>query len=305
MSSLNGSSGQSPEADDLAIEGRRIQEIVEKIQTVPDPASRRMLQDCLETMLSFYGHGLSRILQIMDKAGPEGAKVRAALLHDAGISGLLLIHGLHPVPLRERLTEALEKVRPYMKSHGGDVELLSLEDDFARLRLQGHCETCPSSTVTLDLAVRSAIEEACPDLAGFEVEGTTQNGKPAGARQFEHAPNAAPKWIEVQNAAELADNEMMIVHEGNEPLLLCKAGDQFYAYYDRCPGCNMPLHLGQLKASVLACHLDHRYDVQHAGRGLDGNLLHLEPLPLLVQNGIVKIALAPAVLDGVVAGHHA
>ena len=120
----------------------------------------------------FYGHGLERILELVEKAGPEGEKVREALIHDPGVRGLLLIHGLHPVPLEERLLEALDKVRPYMESHGGNVELLSLENDYAKLRLQGHCETCPSSTVTLELAVRAAIEEACPDLAGFEVEGS-------------------------------------------------------------------------------------------------------------------------------------
>jgi Fe-S cluster biogenesis protein NfuA/nitrite reductase/ring-hydroxylating ferredoxin subunit len=294
MSNLNGASHKPQEEDDLALEGKRIQELVEKIQAMPDPASRRMLQETLESVLSFYGHGLSRILQIIDKAGVEGEKISAALLRDGGVAGLLLIHGLHPVPLASRLTEALDKVRPYMKSHGGDVELLSLENDFARLRLKGHCETCPSSTVTLELAVRHAIEEACPDLAGFEVEGMTLNGTAPGSRQFEHVPKEAPQWLEVQNAEDLSNDELMVIHEGNEPLILCKVKDQFYAYYDRCPGCNMPLHMGKLSGSSLTCHLEHRYDIQHAGQGLDGNSLHLEPLPLLVQNGAVKVALSPA-----------
>jgi Fe-S cluster biogenesis protein NfuA/nitrite reductase/ring-hydroxylating ferredoxin subunit len=293
MSNLNGASHKSPDEDDLALEGKRIQELVEKIQAMPDPATRRMLQETLESVVSFYGHGLSRILETIQKAGAEGEKVKAALLRDGGVAGLLLIHGLHPVSLEARLSEALDKVRPYMKSHGGDVELLSLENDFARLRLKGHCETCPSSTVTLELAVRHAIEEACPDLSGFEVEGMTLNGAAHGSRQFEHVPKEAPQWLEIQNAGDLAHSELMVIHEGNEPLILCKIEDQFYAYYDRCPGCNMPLHMGKLEAGALTCHLEHRYDIQHAGRGLHGNTLHLEPLPLLVQNGVVKVALSP------------
>ena len=293
MSNLNGSVPKSADEDALTLEGKRIQELVEKIQAMPDPATRRMLQETLESVLSFYGHGLSRILQIIEKSGGEGEKVRAALLRDGGVTGLLLIHGLHPVPIETRLTEALDQVRPYMKSHGGDVELLSLENDFAQLRLKGHCETCPSSTVTLELAVRHAIEEACPDLAGFEVEGMTLNGAAPGSRQFEHVPKEAPQWLEIGNAGELANNELLVIHEGNEPLILCKVGDEFYAYYDRCPGCNMPLHMGKLEAGTLTCHLEHRYDVRHAGRGLAGNSLHLEPLPLLVQNGAVKVALSP------------
>jgi Fe-S cluster biogenesis protein NfuA len=77
--------------------------------------------------------------------------------------------------LEKRLRGALEKVRPYMQSHGGNIELLSLEDDVARIRLQGTCKTCPSSAVTLELAVRRAVEEACPDLLGFEVVGMNED----------------------------------------------------------------------------------------------------------------------------------
>ena len=81
-----------------------------------------------------------------------------------------------------------------MESHGGDVELLSLEDDVARLRLQGHCKTCPSSTVTMELAIRCAIEEACPDPTGFEVEGV----EPVSPKTpLLHVPNAAPAWVEI------------------------------------------------------------------------------------------------------------
>ena len=69
------------------------------------------------------------------------------------------------------LREALEKVRPYMQSHGGNIELLSLENDVASVRLSGTCKSCPSSAITLELAVRRAVEEACPDLLGFEVVG--------------------------------------------------------------------------------------------------------------------------------------
>jgi Fe-S cluster biogenesis protein NfuA len=93
------------------------------------------------------------------------------LLQDQAVKGLLLIHGLHPVALEKRLRDALEKVRPYMQSHGGNIELLGLENDVARVKLEGTCKTCPSSTVTLELAVRRVVEEACPDLLGFEVMG--------------------------------------------------------------------------------------------------------------------------------------
>jgi Fe-S cluster biogenesis protein NfuA len=123
-------------------------------------------------LLAFYGEGLLRIRDSLQNADEEGREVFKALLRDEIVSSLLLIHGLHPESLEERLLGALEQVRPYMQSHGGNIELLNLENDVARIRLDGTCKSCPSSSVTLELAVRKAVEEACPDLLGFEVVGT-------------------------------------------------------------------------------------------------------------------------------------
>ena len=186
--------------DELNREGKSIQELIERITEVPDPSSREMLEECLESLLRFYGKGLARILELVEEAGPEGREVYDRLINDGAVRGLLLIHGLHPVPLETRLREALDKIRPYMESHGGNVELLSLEDDVARLRLQGHCKTCPSSAVTMELAIRGAIEEACPDLMGFEVEGV----EPVTAdAPMLHVPNAAPAWTEIAEAQRI------------------------------------------------------------------------------------------------------
>ena len=90
------------------------------------------------------------------------------------IGSLMLIHDLYPVPLETRVQEALASVRPYMESHGGDVELLRLEDGIAHLRLVGHCHGCPASAATLELAIKEAIDDAAPDLLGLEVEGVAE-----------------------------------------------------------------------------------------------------------------------------------
>jgi Fe-S cluster biogenesis protein NfuA/nitrite reductase/ring-hydroxylating ferredoxin subunit len=283
----NGTTASKTHPNDLAREGERIQELVEKIGTLNDPAARRMLQECLESVLSFYGHGLERILELVDKTGDE--KVLNALTNDPGVRGLLLIHGLHPMSLEARLTEALDKVRPYMESHGGNVELLSLENDYAKLRLQGHCKTCPSSSVTLELAVRSAIDEACPDLAGFEVEGIKNE---SGPETFEHTPATAPEWTRVESAADLAEGSFISVRSEGDPLLICKAGGQLYAYRDHCPACNLPLHLGEIYGNLIICSLGHRFDVKRAGLSPDNKNLYIEPIPLLMQAGVVKVATA-------------
>ena len=66
------------------------------------------------------------------------------------------------MPVRERVLGALDEVRPYLATHGGGVELLDVSDGVVRLRLEGSCNGCPSSALTLQSAVDEAIMRAAP-----------------------------------------------------------------------------------------------------------------------------------------------
>ena len=133
----------------------------------------------MSAVVQMYGEGLEHIVASLHAQGEAGERVAAALGDDPLVATLLLIHDLHPVPLDVRVNDALEHVRPYMESHGGNVELLSLEDGIARIRLEGSCSDCSASAVTLELAIKQALEQAAPDLDGLEVEGVLE-AAPAG-----------------------------------------------------------------------------------------------------------------------------
>lgn len=161
----------APSAADPRRMARRLEELLAQIAAEANPASRALFKDCLQSLLAFYGEGLARIIEHLQR-DDAGHVFLDALANDSTVRELLLIHGLHPVPLETRLMGALEKVRPYLQSHGGNIEFLGLEGDVARIRLQGTCKSCPSSAVTLELAVRRAVEEACPDLLALELAET-------------------------------------------------------------------------------------------------------------------------------------
>jgi Fe-S cluster biogenesis protein NfuA/nitrite reductase/ring-hydroxylating ferredoxin subunit len=286
----------TPAADpdcDINAYGERLQKLLAEVEALPYPGARELIQDCMESVLGFYGAGLKRILQVVSEDGPEGRKVFRDLIRDDVVKGLLLVHDLHPLNLEARLLEALDKVRPYLKSHGGNVELISLENNVARLRLQGTCQSCASSSVTLELAIRHAIEQACPDLAHFEVEGVTQD-KPAASLV---SRRAVTDWTVVKSAHQLEEGAWMPVRIGDVRLVVCKVNDTLYAYRNRCPACNMPLDTGSFEGGFLSCALNHRYDVVHAGRCAEIPSAHLDPLPLLVQENVVKVALTKEVVD--------
>ena len=149
----------------------RVQELLGSLDEIADPVAQHRVQELIGTVLELYGAGLERVLGIVDDAGDDALPIRQALLDDGVVSSLLLIHGLYPITLEERVVEALDSVRPFLASHGGNVELLSVEDGVARLRLEGSCNGCPASAETLENALKEAIDATAPDLLGLEVEG--------------------------------------------------------------------------------------------------------------------------------------
>jgi Fe-S cluster biogenesis protein NfuA len=149
----------------------RVQDLLGSLDEIADPVAQARVQELVGAVLELYGAGLERILGVIADAGERAIHIRNELLDDGIVASLLLIHGLYPVPLEERITEAVESVRPFLASHGGGVEILSVEDGVARLRLQGSCNGCPASASTLEHALKEAIDEAAPDLLALEVEG--------------------------------------------------------------------------------------------------------------------------------------
>jgi Fe-S cluster biogenesis protein NfuA/nitrite reductase/ring-hydroxylating ferredoxin subunit len=271
--------------------GGRIQQLLEQIEALPSRSTRELIHEFMEATLGFYGLGLARILQVVSESGPEGQNAYQHLIHDKVVRGLLLIHDLHPTDLETRLRDALHQVRPYLESHGGNVELISLNDQVAKLRLEGTCQSCASSAVTLELAIRQAIEEACPDLVRFDVEGLPEE-KAAQAAVTSPAERAKPSWIAVENADGLSDGAWMPVRLAGKRLVICRVDGNLYAYRNHCPACNLPFDAGTLDAGLLRCPLGHLYDVQRAGRCDEMPNAHLDPLPLLSQDGVVRVALS-------------
>ena len=267
----------------------RFQELVARLESIDDLEARGMAEDLIGTMLELYGDGLERIVHALE-AAPE---VRDELAQDGVVASLLLIHGLFPVPLAERVEAALESVRPYMESHGGGVELVRLEDGVAHLRLRGSCDGCHASASTLELAIKEALDEAAPDLDGIEVEGVVEARQPKKLLPLigETASGQA-SWVELAGVAGLGIGALMQAQVGVVPLLVANVGGTLLAYRNACAGCGAPLHRAELDGGVLTClGCRRRFELPLAGRAI-GEDLQLAPVPLLEEGGLVRVAVA-------------
>jgi Fe-S cluster biogenesis protein NfuA len=169
--------------NELRAAGDRIEILMAELAAA-SPAIQAKAEELVRLLMRLYGAGLERILSIVDEAGAAAGPVFARLAADDLVSTLLVLHDLHPLDLTFRVERALDHVRPYLESHGGNVTLLGIDDIdgiVVRLRLEGSCKGCPSSTITMKLAVEKAIEEAAPEVTRIEVEGIAVAGEPAAA----------------------------------------------------------------------------------------------------------------------------
>lgn len=276
----------------------------DRIQTLLDScaaggaAAHERAQQLVREVVGLYGAGLERIV----RAGDAGFAERLAT--DDLVASLLLVHGLHPHDAHRRVSDALDRVRPYLGSHGGDVDLLEVVpvgatgEIVVRLAFTGSCKSCPSSAVTLELAVEDAVRAAAPEISSIEVV-TAEPANGAAVIPTEsllahlrsNTSNGAATWHPLPEVAELEPGDVAGFRVAATALLVCRVGDLPLAYRDHCPVCGDSLAGARLNETMLGCpRCGTQFDIVHAGAGPDG--AHLEPLPLLPRDGVPSVALA-------------
>ena len=147
----------------------RIEELVGRLETTGDPALRAVAQELLQAVIELHGAALERMLDAVADL-PAGEQALTRLAADELVSSVLSLHGLNPVSLEERVAAALEKTRPYLKSHGGNVEFAAIENGTVHVRLEGTCGHCASSGDTMKSTVENAIYEAAPEVVNVIAE---------------------------------------------------------------------------------------------------------------------------------------
>jgi Fe-S cluster biogenesis protein NfuA/nitrite reductase/ring-hydroxylating ferredoxin subunit len=274
---------------------QRIEELIQKIDSVDDPELRNSAVELMQSLMELHGEGIDRMLEITAESS-AGRAIIDKLGEDEMVGGLLMLYGLHPVDFASRVSGALEKVRPYLKSHGGNVELLSVDDGVVRLQMQGSCHGCPSSAMTLKLAIEEAIYEAAPDLTEIVVDGVVEAPAtplvPLQITRREPARARNGTWEEVSGVFSLLQGAVQTIEVSGQPVLFCRLNGDFYAYASTCSSCGRLMSAARLEQAAIICaDCGTRYDVLGAGRGLDQTSLQLQPFPLLMEQGRAKIAM--------------
>lgn len=256
--------------------------------------SRAALRQYATAFEAFHAESLRRIVRAL-KSDPRGKEILFSLVEDPLVYAAMLDLGVVRADVTTRVAKAIETVRPYAQSHGGDVEFDRVEEGVAYVRMKGACSGCSMSSQTLTESVESAVKKAAPEIERVQaIESPKAGGGfvqlTVGAGAESGPPSAEHGWARGPLAADLVEGRTMrVLLDGADVLLVRKAGVA-RAYRNSCPHQGLPLDEGPLDESgTLTCPWHgFEFDVC-TGECANEPAVQLEPFPLTEWEGVIHV----------------
>lgn len=253
-----------------------------------DPAARAAAEELKAALEAIHRAGLTTIVSRM-RADDGARPLLFDLVDDPVVRMLLTLHGIirpDPVTLAER---ALAAVRPQLHSHGGDVALVRIEDGVAFVRLEGACNGCSMSSVTLRELVETALQQGVPSLLAVEVVPAEPSPAVIPVEALRMPPRPADDgWVKVTRAESVPVDGITVPADG---VIVINIGQRLAAYRNECAHEALPLDEAILDASAgtLTCPWHgFCYDAT-SGECMSAPGVQLEQLPLRIDDGDVWV----------------
>jgi Fe-S cluster biogenesis protein NfuA len=165
-----------PQRGEFRLQTERVEKLAARLENAGDPEIRATALDLVQSVVELHGAALQCLVEVLLQTS-AGEEILSKALENDLVSSMLLLHNLHPDDIETRILRGIEKARPYLKSHGGDVELAGVRDGIVHLRLHGTCGSCPSSSITLKNAVEDALFEVAPDIVEIVSENAAADAQ--------------------------------------------------------------------------------------------------------------------------------
>lgn len=263
-----------------------------------DQGGRRVVESVKAALEDLHRAMLVPVIRTL-RADDRGRELLFELVDDPRVRMVLLMHGLIRPDPATQARDALESVRPQLQSHGGDVELVRVEDGVAQVRLFGACNGCSMSAVTMRNGVEEALTSAVPGITAVEV--LPNEPGPAlipladvGLRRVA-ADWPQPGWAEAGPTTDFESGTLALrvltAGTASREAIVVNLGGQLTAYVNACPHLGNSLEDAELDpvAGTLTCDW-HGYcfdALTGECRTLPG--AQLAQLPLRVESGIVWV----------------
>ena len=274
----------------------RIDELLDDLEQSAVPAVLERVQELLACVMSLYGAGLERTIDVVLEAGQRDLARRLA--DDEIVGNLLVLHDLHPDDVLTRVNGALRGCGPTSaRTPAGCSSSGSTRRGSSTSSSKAAVTAALSSALTVASAIEDAILQAAPDVVAVEAEGMVEPSPSllqiAPFAPHESVSQPADHWHPLQ--LDVPPRTMRRVAAAEEHLLVANLDGTLVAYLDRCPSCQNPVSDGVLDGDTLTCSgCATAYDVRLAGRSPLADL-QLVPVPLLPERGAWKVALPSTV----------
>lgn len=158
----------------------RVAQVAERLFDGTDDAGRSDVEELVDWLDVFHREGLGRFVEMVRQWRGELFLEQAAL--DPIVGEMLATYGLGvdvDASMIDRVVQlALDEVRPYVHSHGGEVEVLGVADGVVSLRMHGSCNGCTAADDTVTSRIEVALREHWIDFRRVEVEDATATAHP-------------------------------------------------------------------------------------------------------------------------------
>ncbi len=166
---------------DAATVGAGIEALIQKLGALDDSPAKAQAQELARLLMSLYGEGLSRVLDIVrtERGGPQAVLDRLA--SEPLLASLFVLHELHPHPVDVRVERALARLQPHLPAFTR-VTLVAVHHDSVRVTVERATADQCQSGGTVRLAIERAIQEAAPEIAAVHIEGLGDPPSPSAPR---------------------------------------------------------------------------------------------------------------------------
>jgi Fe-S cluster biogenesis protein NfuA len=159
-------------------QAQRVEELLRRFDEADDERVKAGAAELVQALMDIHGAGLARMVDLLSEEETGGTAILKKLAADQTVAGLLILYGLHPVSLSERVRAVIAELQPMLESQHAKVETISIEAGHLHLRLSVKAGGCHSGGEELKAVVEDAIIGAAPDLASLKMEILTAAAAP-------------------------------------------------------------------------------------------------------------------------------
>ena len=253
-----------------------------------DPDARRAATDLKDAVEAFHRPALVHLVRTL-RADPAGKELLFQLVDEPSVRAVFALHGIIRADPLTRANQALDRVRPYLQSHGGDVELVAIEGSIATVRLHGACNGCSMSAQTLREGVERALVEEVDEIEGIEVEEDAPTTAFIPLGSVGRRPAADAGWV-AGPAVSGIDNGAMArfdvdVDGTSHSFVVTNVDHRFAVFRNECVHQGMTLDGGEMADRVLTCPWHgFRFDAS-TGECISAPGAQLQGVPTRIDDG--------------------